>query len=327
MFNRNEKIGKFKFNSPENYGINDGKMTGIKKIAIYVGVVLVAFLILFFSFLIPYKAMNKDVAKVENVAPKQTSTSIFSGKDIVYNGNHRIVPTHDRNAIIEKLNSVLPVQNLDAHEIIRNIYFSDKKEVYLTFDDGPSQAITPQILDILNEYDVKATFFVLGKMANANPDLIRREYEEGHYIANHGYSHTYSKIYESKDSVYEEYMETEKKIQEALGNPDYHTYLFRFPGGSSGGPHEKVKEQARELLRNEGIAFTNWNCLTEDAAGSNTKEQCMNSFIKSKEDQNSLIVLMHDAADKQQTVETLPELIQYLKDEGYEFKTFYDIYK
>ena len=123
MFNRNEKIGKFKFNSPENYGINDGKMTGIKKIAIYVGVVLVAFLILFFSFLIPYKAMNKDVAKVEDTAPKQSNISIFSGKDIVYNGNHRIVPTHDRNAIIEKLNSVLPVQNLDAHDIIRNIYF------------------------------------------------------------------------------------------------------------------------------------------------------------------------------------------------------------
>ncbi len=327
MFNRDDKIGKFKFNSPENYGINDEKKALIKKGAIYIGVVLIAFLILFFSFLIPYTAMNKDIAKEEKSKPKPSNQSIFAGKDVVYNGNHRILPNHNRDAIVEKLNNVIPVQNLDAHEIIRNIYFSDEKQVYLTFDDGPSQAITPQILDILNYYDVKATFFVLGKMASANPDLIRREYEEGHYIANHGYSHTYSKIYESKDTVYEEYMETEKKIQEALGNPDYHSYLFRFPGGSSGGPHEKVKEQARELLRNENIAFTNWNCLTEDAAGSETKEACLNSFFTTKEDQNSLIILMHDAGDKQQTVEALPELIEYLKSEGYEFKTFYDIYK
>ena len=279
--------------------------------------ILAILLIVIFSLL----GIQAAKAYNEKLISKKQTSQIKIIEDVQENTNVSLEETAKENII------KLPVYSEEAKEKMKNIYKSDEKIAYLTFDDGPSQAITPQILDILNEYDVKATFFVLGKMANANPDLIRREYEEGHYIANHGYSHTYSKIYESKDSVYEEYMETEKKIQEALGNPDYHTYLFRFPGGSSGGPHEKVKEQARELLRNEGIAFTNWNCLTEDAAGSNTKEQCMNSFIKSKEDQNSLIVLMHDAADKQQTVETLPELIQYLKNEGYEFKTFYDIYK
>ena len=326
MFRR-DNIGNYKFNSPENYGLGDDKITIIKKAGIYAGVVLVAFLILFFSFLIPYKMMNKE-EKVAEVKPaKTTNGSIFSGKEIVYSGNHRTLPSHNRDVIVERLNNVLPIQNPDAASIIRDIYFSDAKQVYLTFDDGPSQAITPQILDILNEKNVKATFFVLGKMAKANPDLIRREYEEGHYIANHGYTHTYSEIYESQDSVYEEYMRTEEAVQEALGNPEYHTYLFRFPGGSSGGYHEKVKEQARTLLKNEGIAFTNWNCLTEDAAGSETKEACINSFFKTKEDQNSLIVLMHDAGDKNQTVEALPEIIDWLKNEGYEFKTFYDIYK
>ena len=320
MFSRNDKIGKFKFNSPENYGINDGKMTGIKKIAIYVGVVLVAFLILFFSFLIPYKAMNKDVAKVENVAPKQTSTSIFLEKDIVYNGNHRIGPTHDRNAIIEKLNSVLPVQNLDAHEIIRNIYFSDKKEVYLTFDDGPSQAITPQILDILNEYDVKATFFVLGKMANANPDLIRREYEEGHYIANHGYSHTYSKIYESKDSVYEEYMETEKKIQEALGNPDYHTYLFRFPGGSSNTVSTKYASGVVSAIASHmtglGYVYFDWDISSGDAGGA-SEAQIYNNVVNGAAKCKSCVFLMHDI--KKKTVNQLDNILNTLISQGYQF--------
>mgnify|MGYP002710946130 FL=1 len=82
-------------------------------------------------------------------------------------------------------------------ENISNIYNIGEKNVYLTFDDGPSKTVTPLILDLLKEKDVKATFFVLGSRAELYPELVKRAYDEGHYIANHGYSHIYDNLYAS----------------------------------------------------------------------------------------------------------------------------------
>ena len=139
---------------------------------------------------------------------------------------------------------------------INNIYNGEEgKRVFLTFDDGPTQEVTQYILDILDKYNIKATFFVLGNRVEMNPDLLKREYESGHYIANHGYSHKYSKIYKSATSVLSEYNKTEKAIQEALGNPNYSSNLFRFPGGSHVGPYEKIKKKARTTLNENGIAY------------------------------------------------------------------------
>ena len=111
-----------------------------------------------------------------------------------------------------------------------NIYDKDSKIAYLTFDDGPSQAVTPLILDLLKKENIKATFFVLGSNVKKNPDLVKRAYQEGHYIANHGYSHDYKKIYKNAQSVLEEFNKTEKQIQKAIENNEYSSHLFRFPG-------------------------------------------------------------------------------------------------
>lgn len=234
------------------------------------------------------------------------------------------LPEHDVNEI---KNSFLPKQNENAKDLIKDIYYSDEKQVYLTFDDGPSKDITPKILDILKQYDVKATFFVLGARVELYPDTLKREFSEGHYIANHGYSHKYSQIYQSKDTVFQEYIDCENAIKGALGREDYNSYLFRFPGGSSGGHYASVKAEARELFDSYGIAYTNWNCLTGDAENKKTKEACIQEMLDTKKDQNSIILLMHDANDKQQTVDALPEIIEYYKNEGYTFKNFYEIFK
>lgn len=233
------------------------------------------------------------------------------------------LPEHDINEI---KNSFLPQPNDNAKNLIKDIYYSDEKQVYLTFDDGPSKDVTPQILDILKSYDVKATFFVLGARVELYPDTLKREFAEGHYIANHGYSHKYSQLYASKDTVFQEFIECENSIKRALGREDYNSYLFRFPGGSSGGRYSSVKYEARELLDSYGVAYTNWNCLTGDAENKTTKEACMQEMLNTKGDQNSVILLMHDANDKKQTVEALPEIIEYYKNEGYTFKTFYEIF-
>ena len=112
-------------------------------------------------------------------------------------------------------------------EKIKNIYSRETKVVYLTFDDGPSQAVTPLILDVLKEEGIKATFFVLGSNVDNNPDIVKRAYNEGHYIANHGYTHSYSKIYKSKESVLEEFNKTEDSIKNAVNNREYSSQLFR----------------------------------------------------------------------------------------------------
>lgn len=221
----------------------------------------------------------------------------------------------------------LPQPNENSKQLIKDIYGSDEKQVYLTFDDGPSKHVTPQVLDILDENDIKATFFVLGQYVDRNPEILRREFDSGHYIANHSYTHEYPILYESKDTVFDEFRRCEESIRNALGIPEFNTYLFRFPGGSSGGRYKKVKSEARELFDTYGIAYTNWNCLTGDAAGSNTKEECLAEMIKTKGNQNSIILLMHDSENKTQTVEALPDIIKYFKDEGYVFKNFYEIFK
>ena len=113
---------------------------------------------------------------------------------------------------------------------MENIYNSEKKQAFLTFDDGPS-VVTPTILDVLKQENVKASFFVLGSNVQAMPETVKRIYEEGHYIANHGYSHVYSSIYSSPEAVLEEYNKCNDAVKNAINVPEYNSHLFRFPGG------------------------------------------------------------------------------------------------
>lgn len=299
------------------------------KIMLIVAIIIACILVIYASFSISYHFINKvdsnqnNMSNVNNKGDEKKST-LTKKNAKVYNGEHTQIAIHDMEKIKTKF---IPQPNENAQNLIKEIYKSDEKQVYLTFDDGPSKKITPQILDILKQYDVKATFFLLGSRVELYPDLVKREFEEGHYIANHGYSHKYSQIYQSKDTTFAEYVQCENAIKNALGNPDYNSYLFRFPGGSSGGKYEEVKSQARELFNTYGVAYTNWNCLTGDAENKKTKEECIQEMLNTKADQNSIILLMHDANDKQQTVDALPEIIQYFKNEGYTFKNFYEIFK
>lgn len=209
---------------------------------------------------------------------------------------------------------------------ISNIYKSqDGKRVFLTFDDGPSTSVTPYILDLLKQENIKATFFVLGVKAEANPDVLKREYKEGHFIGNHGYSHKYKEIYSSSQAVLDEYNKANQIIRDAIGNQNYNSLVFRFPGGSSGGPYHDLKQQAKELLKQNGIASLDWNALTNDAAGASSKEKIMQTFYDTVEGKNSVVLLMHDAADKILTYECLPEMIKYFRDNGYTFQNLYDV--
>lgn len=319
----------------DEFGILKKQKLNIKKVIIAALVVIAAIGIVaasfFMSFLLdPDRKNNEDLAVVPgNITENEVVQDVVVEEPKVnenanlYKGRHSPLPEHD----IQKLNeNILPVFNERGAEIIKNIYKSDEKQVYLTFDDGPSRDITGQVLDILKQEQVPATFFVLGARVDLYPEVLQRIYNEGHYIANHGYSHEYSKIYENKDTVFQEYVECDNAIRNAIGNPEFNSYLFRFPGGSSGGKYEKIKAQAREHFKSYGVAFTNWNCLTGDAEGKNTKEECFQEFMNTKDGRTSLVLLMHDSNEKTQTVDVLPDIIMQLKNEGYKFKTFYEIF-
>ncbi len=210
-------------------------------------------------------------------------------------------------------------------QAIENIYDIKEKVAFLTFDDGPSNNVTPKILDVLKQEDIKATFFVLGSMVKANPEVLRREKEEGHYIANHSYSHVYPKVYANENKPLEEYNKTNKLIQEALGDNTYQSNIFRFPGGSVGGYYDKLKQKAKKKLKEKGISYLDWNCLTNDSDGAETKQAIMQNLKVTSKGKNSLVILMHDAPNKDLTAKTLPDVIKYLKEQGYSFKSMYDI--
>ena len=166
---------------------------------------------------------------------------------------------------------------------------------------------------------------MLGSRAELNPDIVKRDYDEGHYIANHGYSHNYTNIYQTPQSVVDEFNATEAAIKNALGNQEYNSYLFRFPGGMPGGKHAQLKAEAAQILEQNGVAHLDWNALTSDAAGAKTSEEMLQNAISTIGEKNSVVILMHDAGDKILTYEMLPNLISYLREKGYEFKNMYDL--
>ena len=220
-----------------------------------------------------------------------------------------------------------PVLTDIGRQNIENIYKSDKKVAYLTFDDGPSP-VTEIILDTLKQEKVKATFFVLGSNIDYRKDMVKRMYDEGHYVANHGYSHVYSKIYSSPEAVLEEYDQTNEKIRNAIENPEYNSHLFRFPGGLPGGPYATLKLEAKELLNQNDIVHIDWNALNGDAETNDLSSEFeLQRLSETVGEKNSIVVLMHDAALKSVTAETLPQIIAALREQGYEFKNFYSIIK
>lgn len=219
----------------------------------------------------------------------------------------------------------IPLTDEQKDNILHIYRSTGEKRVFLTFDDGPSRSVTPLILDLLKQENVKATFFVLGNNVKNNPDIVKRAFEEGHYIANHGYSHKYDEVYASPEATLNEYNVTEQAIRDALGNQSYSSRVFRFPGGSNGEKYDEAKQASKALLKENGVVHLDWNCLSKDAEGAKTKEALIQNIIDTMGDKDSVVILMHDASDKILTYEMLPDLIAMLREKGYKFENIYDL--
>lgn len=194
----------------------------------------------------------------------------------------------------------------------------ESKVCYLTFDDGPSLTNTERILDILAEYDIKATFFVINHKGNEFDDIYRRIVREGHTIGIHSYSHDYKKIYASVEDFLKDFDRMSSKIERLTGvKPN----IFRFPGGSINTYNTNVYiPLAAEMLR-RGYVYYDWNVGSGDAGyACATKTEICNNVLNGIYESGESIVLMHDSKEKTTTADALPDIIEQLLSEGYEFK-------
>lgn len=183
-------------------------------------------------------------------------------------------------------------------------------KVYLTFDDGPG-ANTQKILDILDEYDVKATFFVVGREGRDAEEAMKRIVEDGHALGMHSYTHNYSQIYESVESFGEDLEKEQEYIYEVTG---VWTRLYRFPGGSSNTVSEIDMSEFARYLDGQGIRFFDWNISSGDGGSflvptETLVENCTANIRK----HSTSVILMHDAAGKTTTLEALPTIIETIQ--------------
>lgn len=212
----------------------------------------------------------------------------------------------------------------DLLKIATSAQGTEEKVCYLTFDDGPTKEVTPKVLDILAQYDVKATFFVLGKMLDSNRDIAKRAYDEGHLIANHSYYHQYEELYASADAFMAEIEKTHQLICEVTGDDAFK--LIRFPGGGhNAGKYGEVKQQYKNVLKEKGFYFADWNCLNGDAETALRSVDGLIARVKETAIGKNIVVLMHDAAAKTTTPDALGSIIEYLKGQGYVFRRLDDI--
>lgn len=185
------------------------------------------------------------------------------------------------------------------------------KTVYLTFDDGPS-GLTGEVLDILKQSNIKATFFVLGKQADVRPEVIRRIDEEGHVIGNHTYDHEYNKLYGKFIEFWKQIKQTEESVRLITGE---RPQLVRAPGGTAG----KFDETYFRLLQEGGYRVFDWNVDSGDSKRKGVPAEEIVKGATTPVNSNEVIVLMHDGAGHEETVKALPSIIAHYKKNGYRF--------
>lgn len=186
-----------------------------------------------------------------------------------------------------------------------------QKVVYLTFDDGP-KATTPELLELLKELDVPATFFLVGMKIRAFPEEARMLAASGHALGCHTLDHSTGGIRQDAASVLW-HMERFLKVAREVCGPEFDTNLFRFPGGSSHYPW-----RSKRFLVNAGIAWFDWNALTQDTQPDMDAEKVLKSVKKTAGEDDVVILLCHEG--KRWTMEALPEIVSWFRERGYVFR-------
>ena len=194
-----------------------------------------------------------------------------------------------------------------------------EKVAYVTFDDGPSE-ITPWILDTLKKYDAKATFFLIGEeITEEREEIVKREIEEGHSVGVHTYCHKKEEMYCNKEYFWNDFEKCKTRIEEVIGKP---VSLHRFPWGSNNGYVCPLVDDLMEELQKKKITSFDWNVSGEDSISPHVSQAVI--FQNVKKDVTRFekpIILLHDASAMDNTAKVLPQIIDYIKEQGYRFDT------
>ncbi len=190
---------------------------------------------------------------------------------------------------------------------------NDQLKVYLTFDDGPSDN-TAAILDTLAKYNVKATFFVVGKTDDQSKEMYQRIVNEGHTLGMHSYSHKYSVVYDSLDVFETDFNRLQSYLYDITGQE---CRLYRFPGGSSNQVSNTDMSEFIRFLNEEGVTYFDWNVSSGDATSqAYTADELLNNVLTDVPKYKTSVVLMHDSNTKSTTVEALGPMIEALQGMG-----------
>ncbi|MCK1982735.1 MULTISPECIES: polysaccharide deacetylase family protein [Peribacillus] len=224
---------------------------------------------------------------------------------------------------------LVAVQNIQVHamvpeEITPLLKSKEKQKIaYLTFDDGPSLN-TMDILDILDSYQVKATFFVKGNEEPYAKESYQEMVSRGHAIALHSYTHDYSIVYRSTESFFQDLNRLEIMLQNEYG---IKSRIVRLPGGSN----NRLRHQAAtkpiingilQQLKEKGYIYFDWSIDSTDGfSPSISEQQIITAVQKGTKNQKHVNILLHDINSMENTVKALPDIIEFLKKEGYTFDT------
>ncbi|MBO4808356.1 MAG: polysaccharide deacetylase [Lachnospiraceae bacterium] len=221
----------------------------------------------------------------------------------------RTLPEDETEAPLEEETS-------EETEETEDVPQTTQHKVYLTFDDGPS-VYTDEILDVLKEYDVKATFFVVGKEDDVSKAAYKRIVDEGHTLAIHSYSHKYGEIYNSVDDYAYDLEKLESLLYEVTGTQ---CKYVRFPGGSSNKVSKVPMSDIIKYIHAQGMEYFDWNISASDAVNTALAPEAIlanvtNGIGKYETD----VILLHDTGNRKSTVDALPMIIENIRArEGYE---------
>lgn len=269
----------------------------ILTVALVVGVILVLFSLLQIILLKQeMKEIKQELGELKTIVTGEKT-------DIHQEDSNSVSSGDAEQAVSSAIQSEVPEEeSLKEPDV--------KHKVYLTFDDGPSKQ-TEAILDILDEYGVKATFFVVGKEGEKVQERLQMIYDRGHTIGMHSYSHDYADIYDSMEAFRADFLKSKKYIYDATG---VETKYFRFPGGSSNRAGKIDMNDVVTFLQEQGVEYYDWNVSSGDGGGTLMPadvivENCTKNILR----YDTSIILMHDSAGKSTTVEALPQIIERIQ--------------
>lgn len=254
------------------------------------------------------------------------SASLLSGCQNT--GRHVVAPVFSVSSTVSQTSSEAIPESTSKDNLPSDaelVSTGTDKVAYLTFDDGPTE-MTPQIVAVLKQYQVKATFFVVYKNSQKLESYMKLASDEGNEIAAHSYCHNYKQIYRNVSSFMEDFEKVNQWIESVTG---HRTNQLRFPGGSSIGRKylsKPVLNGILSTLHDKDITHHDWNVSSGDASSkTQSKEKILENIKNEALKFDEPVILMHDVERNQGTLEALPEIIEWLRSQGYSFDTVSNI--